>query len=71
MSLPKNILTQSKRGLVLMPPSLSLAPGKVRSTEKGTEKNPETRIHEGPCPPHEPDFVSRITIGIFSSNENN
>ena len=70
MSLPKNILPQSKTRLVLMPPFLGLAPGKVRSTEKGTEKNPEKHIPKGPCLPHWPDFVSRITMVIFSPNTN-
>lgn len=66
MSLPKNILTQSKTRLVLMPPFLGLAPGKARSTERGTEKH----IPKGPCMPHWPDFVSRITMVIFSPNTN-
>lgn len=32
-----------------MPPFLGLAPRKVRSTDKGREKNPEKHIPKGDC----------------------
>lgn len=53
-----------------MPPFLGLAPRKVRSTDKGREKNPEKHIPKGDCLTLWPDLVSRITTVVFSPNAN-
>ena len=53
-----------------MPPFLGLAPRKVRSTEKGREKNLEKRIPKRVFLTPWPDFVNRITMVVFSPNAN-
>lgn len=53
-----------------MHPFLGLAPRKVRSTDKGREKNLEKHIPKGVCLTAWPDCVSRITMVVFSPNAN-